>query len=104
MNNTTRAANTLTRLKENNRKRENNRIGRVINSIISARITNRIKYINASPYMTREEKKNVRDKVRNENVTLQKIKELEKAMKAQKNAASSKFLKSVFTPRKNVKR
>jgi len=99
MNNTTKAANTLMRLKK-----ENNRIGRVVNSIISARITNRIKYINASPYMTREQKKFARDKVRNENATLKQVKAFEKAMKAQKNAASSKFLKTFFTPRKNVKR
>lgn len=97
------AANALVSLKTK-RKREDPRIARVVNSIISARITNRIKYINASPYMTREEKKFVRDKVRNENVTLGQIKKFEKVMKAQKIIASNKFLKSVFTPRKNVKR
>lgn len=101
--NNNNVANALVSLK-GKRKRENNRIGRVVNSIISARITNRIKYINASPHMTREEKKFVRDKVRNENATLQQVKAFEKAMKAQKIIASNKFLKTFFTPRKNVKR
>ena len=101
--NNNNVANALVSLK-GKRKRENNRIGRVVNSIISARITNRIKYINASPYMTREEKKFVRDKVRNENATLKQVKAFEKAMKAQKIIASNKFLKTFFTPRKNVKR
>ena len=96
-------ANALVSLKSK-RKREDPRVGRIVNSIISARITNRIKYINASPYMTREEKKFARDKVRNENATLDQIKKFEKAMKTQKMIESSKFLKSVFTPRKNVKK
>ena len=96
-------ANALVSLKSK-RKREDPRVARVVNSIISARITNRIKYINASPHMTREEKKFARDRVRNENATLDQIKKFEKAMKTQKMIASSKFLKSVFTPRKNVKK
>ena len=96
-------ANALVSLKSK-RKREDPRVARVVDSIISARITNRIKYINASPYMTREEKKFARDKVRNENATLDHIKKFEKAVKTQKMIASSKFLKSVFTPRKNVKK
>ena len=96
-------ANALVSLKSK-RKREDPRVDRVVNSIISARITNRIKYINASPHMTREEKKFARDRVRNENATLDQIKKFEKAMKTQKMIASSKFLKSVFTPRKNVKK
>jgi hydroxyethylthiazole kinase-like sugar kinase family protein len=86
------------------RKREDPRIGRVVNSIISARITNRLKYINASPYMSREEKNFVRNKVRNENATLDQIKKFEKVMKVRKMIASKKFLESAFTPRKNVKR
>ena len=90
-------ANALVSLK-GKRKREDPRIGRVVNSIISARITNRIKYINASPYMTREEKKFARDKVRNENATLKQIKAFEKAVKA------NEFLKTFFTPRKNVRK
>jgi len=101
--NNNNVANALVSLK-GKRKRENNRIGRVVNSIISARIMNRIKYINASPYMTREEKKFARDKVRNENANLKQVKAFEKAMKAQKIIASNKFLKKFFTPRKNVKR
>lgn len=101
--NNNNVANALVSLK-GKRKRENNRIGRVVNSVISARITNRIKYINASPYMTREEKKFARDKVRNENANLKQVKAFEKAMKAQKIIASNKFLKTFFTPRKNVKR
>lgn len=101
--NNNNVANALVSLK-GKRKREDPRIGRVVNSIISARITNRIKYINASPYMTREEKKFARDKVRNENANLKQVKAFEKAVKAQKIIASNKFLKTFFTPRKNVKR
>jgi pyridoxal biosynthesis lyase PdxS len=96
------AASALMKLKSGKRKRVEPRTGNVVNAIMSMRITNRMKYINTSPHMTREEKNFIREKVKNENATLEQIKLFEKVMKARAMNASSKFLKKFFTPRKNV--
>tara|TARA_B100001996_G_scaffold322275_1_gene267031 strand:+ start:598 stop:894 length:297 start_codon:yes stop_codon:yes gene_type:complete len=90
------AANTLLKLKKGE-----DPISKLITPI---RITNRLNYIDVSPYMTRREKNFARNQVRNKIWTLNDIKKFERGMKKYKNDAVRSFLKSAFTPRKNVKK
>lgn len=74
------------------------------NYIISARILNRNKYIETSPYLTRAAKNFLLKKVKTDNATLDQIKKFENVMKNHTMKVTSSFLESLFTPRKNVKK